>query len=220
MTKEVKLKELDNEEFKVMDATFCYTRMKTPQKKYESEETEYTTSFVVNEDFAEDWEDRFPKASIKKVKTGEFSDKYGFDAPYPDQKKQFILKASVASHMKDKESGELVPVPYEYTMRPKVKQVVDGKIKDITMLGNVGNGSTGHLMFKEQSNKFGNFCYLRSLLITSLVEYNSSGSNNEWAEFGEVADEDGVTISDFDSGTEDVTVESPDMEDFDDDIPM
>jgi len=219
MTKNVKL--VDNKEddtFKVLGVKLAFVKLKTAQKKYESEETEYTINFFSNEDFSDDWGDRFPKASIKKIKTEEFADKYGFEAPYPDAKRQYVLKSSVRAQMEDKGSDKMVDVPYDYSMRPKVKQVVDGKIFDITMKGNVGNGSSANLLFKEAGNKYGNFAYLQEVLITELVEYKSKGSNNSWAEYGEEADVDGTTVKDFEEAKE--APEDPEEPSFDDDILM
>ena len=213
-----KIKIVENKEestLKLLGVKIGYCMMKVPSKKYESEETEYTVNFFSNEDFADVWGDRFPKASVKKIKTEDFADKYGFEAPYPDDKKQYVLKSSVRAQMKDKETGKLVDIPYEYSMRPKVKQVIDGKIVDITMKGNVGNGTTAHLQFKEAENKYGNFAYLQSILVTDLVEYKSKGSYNEWEEFGEIADEGGTTVSDFDEAPD-----TPEEPDFDDDLLM
>lgn len=163
-----------------------YVKLQKPQNKYQSTDTEYCLNAVLNEDLADEFAEKFPKASVKKIKTSDFEGKYKFSPPFPEDRNQFVIKMGVRAQFKDRETGEMVDLPYHFDTRPKVYELVDGTAVDITLDKQVGNGSVGHIQYAVTSNSFGTFCYPRALLITDLVEYQSKtgGSDNPFSDMG------------------------------------
>lgn len=152
-----------------------YVKMQKPVNKFESEDKEFTLTFVCDEDTSDSFSEKFPKASVKKIKTEQFEEKHKFKPPFLDDKNQYVIKMSVRAEFKDKASGEMVEMPYFYDTRPKVYELTGGKAVDVTMNKLVGNGSKGHIQYAVSSNSFGTFPYLRAVLITDMIEYESSG---------------------------------------------
>lgn len=169
-----------------------YVKMQKPVNKFESEDKEFTLTFVCDEDTSDSFSEKFPKASVKKIKTEQFEEKHKFKPPFPNDKNQYVIKMGVRAEVKDKDSGEMVEMPYFYDTRPKVYELTGGKAVDVTMTKLVGNGSKGHIQYAVSSNSFGTFPYLRAVLITDMIEYESSGgTHNPFADMGltVVADE-------------------------------
>ena len=67
------------------NAVFFYTCIQTPTKKFESDETEWKTSAVVDKATAKAWNKRFAKQKAKELDNAEFVEKYKTDVPFPDQ---------------------------------------------------------------------------------------------------------------------------------------
>lgn len=183
-------------EYTISEAHLCYVNLNEARKKYQSEDKEWSVTFVVDEDTSDELTEMFPKMSCKSIKTGDFEAKYKFAAPFPDQKKQFIHKLSVAeltdeyvknAQNKWEKTGNRIVTPYHMAKRPKAYELEDGKIVDITTTKLVGNGSKGVVKIASSANSFGTFPYLRAVLIQELVEYEkkeSGGVYNPFADFG------------------------------------
>lgn len=194
-----------------IEGTLVFVSIQTPQTKYQSTEKEYKAGVVVDEDTADSWNEMFPKQSAKVVKTSDFKDAYKIDAPFPNEKKQYVITLKKPAQYKD---GS--PLPTQYC--PKVL-LQEGKTAiDITHSTLPANGSKGKISFEENSNDFGTFARLRNVLVTDLIEYKKGGGN--------AADEFGLEVqgaSDFDDNTETPVVKQPKPttvpeESYDDDV--
>lgn len=139
----------------------------------------YSTALFVDEDTLDLIDETLGKdIKRKKTKTAEFKEKHHFDAPYPDEKHQYNINLN-------NPANDAKGNPYELwqDMRSNVYQVVvgeDGKktAKDITLEGNVGNGSKGNVVLSRFTNKYGSFLSLRKIYVTDLIEYESTGSRD------------------------------------------
>ena len=185
-----------NFENNMITGKVAFAKVLNPVKKYQKDNLfELTIDVVVSEDDADTWDEKFKKQQARAVKTAEFEGIYKFPAPFPDQKKQFIVKLKRDTSYKD---GN--PVPEEYW--PKVFKLENGKRKEIgsylkkNNLG-VANGSTAKISFEVSDNDFGTFARLKNILVTDLIEYKSRGEAGD--EFG-VDEEDGA--AEFDSNQE------------------
>lgn len=169
---------------------FAYVNLKTPFKKNKAtleHEKEYSLSVVVDKATAKAWKKQFPQNKVREIDTPEFESKMKFAAPFPDQDEQFVLRLSVDSHFtRDTEKNKVGDlIPYHYTVRPKVYTRTDKGVVDITLESDtVGNGSKGELMFVTNENSYGEFPYLRSILVTDKVEYERQERvpTSEWGE--------------------------------------
>lgn len=145
---------------------------------------EWKASVVLtDEDFVDELED-YAKSletmiSLKKVKTAEFRSIYKTDPPADAGKNVwvFTLRKSVELGKTGK------PVPELYHPKAYLK---DGNvISDITHTKLIGNGSMGALAVdKFPRTSGGTSLYLKSVLVTDLVEYENVGSaakpGSEW----------------------------------------
>jgi len=164
---------------------FAYTKIQSGDYKYKSKtEKEFATDVIMSEDQADELEEVFPKKSVKAIKTADFEDKYKIKPPYPDAKKQYVMKVtssySVNRDYVDGQTKEVwlakgSPIPYKWKNRPKVfLKNEEGKVVDITMTTLVGNGSKGTLAFNvTESEDNGKTPKLSDILITDLVEYEA-----------------------------------------------
>lgn len=153
-----------------IEGTLVFVSIQTPQTKYQSAEKEYKAGVVVDEDTADSWNEMFPKQSAKVVKTSDFKDTYKIDAPFPNEKKQYVITLKKPAQYKD---GS--PLPKQY--QPKVL-LADGKQAiDVTDTMLPANGSVGKISFESNSNDFGVFAKLRNVLVTEMIEYKKGGSN-------------------------------------------
>ena len=169
-----------------IEGTLVFITIQTPQAKYQSTEKEFKAGVVVDEDTADAWNERFPKQQAKVVKTSDFKDTYKIDAPFPNEKKQYVVTIKKPAQYKD---GTQLPQQY----CPKVL-LQEGKTAiDVTKTMLPANGSKGKISFEENSNDFGTFSRLRNVLVTEMIEYKKGGGNS--------ADEFGLEVqgaSDFD----------------------
>lgn len=158
-------------------AQFFYTRCNKPVPIYddrkiafEKARKEWKTDVAVDEDTADAWDELFAKQPAKKLTNAKFMEIYKLEdesqLPFPDAKKQFVIKLTQKAQTKDGKP----------TTQPKVLEVLDGKAVEITNSKNVGNGSKGKVKVRVMSNDYGTFSYLDTLLVNELVEYESSGT--------------------------------------------
>jgi len=149
------------------NVTFFYTCIQTPTKKYESEDTEWKTSAVVDKKTAKEWNKRFAKQKAKEVDNEEFVAKYKCEVPFPEQDEQYIIKLSQNTHNADGKE----------MYQPKVYQDIGGNnVIDITKKKLVGNGSKGKAAYGVVENKFGTFAKLNSICIFDLIEYGGNAN--------------------------------------------
>ena len=149
------------------NAVFFYTCIQTPTKKYESEDTEWKTSAVVDKKTAKEWNKKFKKQPAKELDNAEFVAKYKSELPFPDQEEQYIIKLSQNTHNADGKE----------MYQPKVYQDIgNNNVIDITKKKLVGNGSKGKAAYGVVENKFGTFAKLNSICIFDLVEYGGNAN--------------------------------------------
>lgn len=153
-----------------IEGTLVFVSIQTPQTKYQSTEKEYKAGVVVDEDTADSWNEMFPKQSAKVVKTSDFKEIYKIDAPFSNEKKQYVINLKKPAQYKDG-----TPLPKQY--QPKVL-LADGKQAiDVTDTMLPANGSVGKISFETNSNDFGTFARLRNVLVTEMIEYKKGGGN-------------------------------------------
>lgn len=159
------------------NVVFCYTKIASPVKAYQSENTEFTQDCVVSKAQAKAWNKEFPKQKAKEVDNADFEEMFKIPPPFPEQDEQFVIKLKKA-HIKN---GKVTPDKF----RPRVIQkTAEGNI-DITFDKLVANGSKGKAAYTVNENSFGNFGQLSSILVEELIEY--AGANGAGTEFGSVA---------------------------------
>lgn len=188
-----------NYETNIAQGLVAFAKVLIPAKKYQKQdEFELSIDVVVSEDDADIWDEKFKKQTARTVKTSEFENIYKFKAPFPDQKKQFIIRLKRDTTYKD---GN--PVPEEYW--PKVFKLEGSKRKEFGSYlkkNNIGiaNGSTAKVSFEVSDNDFGTFARLKNILVTNLIEYKGRGEAGD--EFG-CEEEDGAGEFDGDNQSQD-----------------
>ena len=148
--------------------TLLYVCIQQPTKKYESDETEWKVSLVVDKKQAKEWNKRFSKQKAKEIDNAEFESIYKIATPFVEQDEQYVLKISQNTHTAD---GKEMYQPKVY------KDIGANNIVDITNTTLVGNGSKGSVSYTVVENKFGTFAKLNALLVTDLIEYQKAGGN-------------------------------------------
>jgi len=148
--------------------TLLYVCIQQPTKKYESDETEWKVSLVVDKKQAKEWNKRFSKQKAKEIDNAEFENVYKIAPPVVEQDEQYVIKISQNTHTSD---GKEMYQPKVY------KDIGANNIVDITNTTLVGNGSKGSVSYTVVENKFGTFAKLNALLVTDLIEYQKAGGN-------------------------------------------
>ena len=177
----------------MLTGTLVYVQVQQPKQCYEeSKGHEWKVSIVVSEDDAEQWDETYPKQTAKQVKTSDFLTYYKIHAPFPSQRKQFVITVR-----KNTKLGNGDPVPEKY--QPKVFEKVQNKVVDVTKTKLPANGSIGQISIESFEGKMGVFARLKNVLVTEMIEYikDDDGSGSEFGmqvdkgtsagdEFGEV----------------------------------
>jgi hypothetical protein len=168
---------------KKLEGTLVYVQLHKPADCWDrAKGQEWKASVVVDEDTADLWEEQFPKQAAKAVKTADFAGIYKIEAPYPGEKKQYII--TVRKNVK-LGNGETVPELYQ----PKVLLEAEGR-KDVTATITPANGSTGVISLDIWESAKGPVARLKNVLVKDLIEYEggSGGSYNPGDEFGDDAE--------------------------------
>lgn len=158
-------------EMEVIDnVTFNFINIRVPVNKFESDKKEYNVSCTMGEDDFDEIEERKYKVSTETVKNDKYESRFKIEVPFPDQRKQCVVRFGCSNLRKDKKTGEMVEVDYDLELRPKVFSVADGKEIDITdkMLS---NGCKGKVFYQTHTNSFGTMCYLRKIVLDEVIEY-------------------------------------------------
>lgn len=168
-----------------------YTCIQQPTLKYQDKvNKEYKVSIVVDEDTADGWSESFPKQAAKAIKTADFKNEFKIDAPFPSEKKQYVITLKKDAQYKD---GNPIPD----NLKPKVflttGKDASGKaiMKDITKEKLVGNGSVGAVSYETVSNDYGDFARLKNVRVDTLIEYAKRGDGDD--DLGVASDDDGDT---------------------------
>ena len=161
--------------FGVVEGVFCYLKIAQPDFKYQSEELEYSLAVIVDEDRADEWNEQFVKQPAKKVRAGDFENKYKIELPerFKGHKNVYEIKLKRSADNED--------------FRPKVLLDTADERIDITTSRLVANGSSGKVSYYISSNSFGTFARLQDILIdeANFIEYKSTGKG-VGSVFGEV----------------------------------
>jgi hypothetical protein len=163
-----------------LNGTLVYVQVNEPKQCFAAEKgEEWKASIVVSEDDAEAWDDTYPKQTAKQVKTSEFESIYKIPAPFPNQRKQYVITAR-----KNTKLGNGNPVPIQY--QPKVFQKKGNTLVDVTTSVLPANGSVGAISIESYEGKMGIFARLKNVLVTEMIEYKraDSGSSADGSEFG------------------------------------
>lgn len=165
--------------FGVIEGTFVYAKLAEPSLKYQSKDTEYSISVIVDEDVADAWDAEFKKQPAKKIRVADFEDKYKIPCPIEGVKNVYEIKLKKDA-TKD---GE----PFYPEHRPRVfLDDSEGNRTDITESRLIANGTVGKVSYRVNSNDFGVFCKLNNVLIeeANFKEYVSTGGGVAGSEFG------------------------------------
>lgn len=164
----------------VNNVYFAFCKIQSPVEAINKANTELSVSVVMDEDTADAWNEANPNNLYKSLKNDAFVEKYKFEPPFKDQKKQFVV---TVKKMFSKDGVEL-PVKF----RSRVFQVIDGKNVDVTFEKLVGNGSRGKLSYSTYTNSFGQFAQLDAILVEDMIEYVSAATDSPSAgsDFGDV----------------------------------
>ena len=163
-----------------LTGTLVYVQVDKPKDCYVKEKgQEWKASIVISEDDAEAWDDEYPKQAAKQVKTSEFEGMYKIPAPFPSQRKQYIVTLRKNTKLGN---GNEVPLKYQ----PKVFQKKGNTLVDITKSILLANGSTGQISVETFESKIGGqFARLKNIMVVNLIEYEKvSNSGESGSEFG------------------------------------
>lgn len=163
---------------------FAYTKLKAPVTAIKKTNTEVSVQVVMSEDDADNLLEACPSANVKSYKNDAFKEKFKFDAPFTDQKKQFVAS------FKKMVSKDGVDLPEKF--RPRVIHLkADGTKDDITFNVEVGNGSFGSVAYSTYTANYNEdgkgvtktLCQLVAIQVEDLIEYVSEsggdGDNND-----------------------------------------
>lgn len=168
--------------FGVLEGTLVYAKVAEASLKYQSKDTEYTISVIVNEDAADAWDEQFKKQPAKKVKASEFEGKYKIPLPTELKGEKNVYEIKLKKDAT--KDGE----PFFPEHRPKVFVDYDnGDRVEITESRLIANGSVGKVSYRISTNDFGTFAKLNNVLMTEegFKEYVSTGGA-AGSEFGDV----------------------------------
>ena len=176
----------------MLTGTLVYVQVQQPKPCYEENKGhEWKASIVVSEDDAEQWDEVYPKQPAKQVKTSDFLNSYKIPAPFPSQRKQFVITVR-----KNTKLGNGAPVPEKY--RPKVFEKVQNKVVDVTKTKLPANGSIGQLSIESFEGKKGVFARLKNVLVTEMIEYKKD-DDGSGSEFGMEVDQGTSSGDEFSS---------------------
>lgn len=164
-----------------VEGTFVYAKVGQPDTKYQSTEKEWSIEVIVDEDTADEWNEKFKKQPAKKIKASDFEAKYKIALPeaLKGEKNVFGIK------LKRQATNDGVPV--EDNFRPKVYVDMNGGERvEIGQSRLISNGSFGKVSYYISTNDFGTFARLQDVLMEedNFKEYESSGSNKALDVFG------------------------------------
>jgi hypothetical protein len=163
---------------KIENVVFGYVKIQQPTLKYQSKtEKEYTVDVIVDKATSKQLKKAYPKNSIKELDNADFKEQFKIDPPYPNQDEQYVFKlkanAQLRADVGELSAGDLIP--YDWGTRPKVYVPAEDGVEDVTMDKLVANGSKGTVAFKVMTNDYGTFPQLTGILVTDLIEYESTG---------------------------------------------
>lgn len=163
----------------VIEGVLVYAKVAQPDKKYQSNDTEYSITVIVDEDTADEWDSEFAKQPSKKIKVSDFETKFRFPCPIEGVKNVYSVTLKKDAVV---DGEEMFP-----DFKPKVfLDTNDGDRLDISESRLIANGSYGKISYRINENTFGRFARLKNVLIEedNFKEYVSAGGK-AGDEFGE-----------------------------------
>lgn len=175
----------------ILSGVHCfYTKVQKPEPTYAEREKsrpelfEFKADLVIDEDIADQWDEKFAKQPAKKMLKEAFMKKYKLesDADFPEgldpsAKKFWVLTLKQAQNYRTRD-GEVKDL--SLALRPKAVEMVDNKPVDITMKKLIGNGSQADVLFRVNHNKqYGAAAKLAVIKVTNLIEYEAAGTKDE-----------------------------------------
>lgn len=148
-----------------ISGVLAYVKIQEPALKFQSDEKEWVVDVIVDEDTADNWNEEFSKQPAKAIKTSEFEASYKIAPPFPNAKKQYVIKLKKSCTYKD---GNPLP---EWAHPKVLMQDELGEFVNITQEQLVGNGSVGTVTYDFTENSYGKFARLRNVLVEELVAY-------------------------------------------------
>lgn len=202
------------------DVYFYYTAIKTPKKKYESEEEEFQVVTVSDKKTAKAWNTSYPAFKFKVLDKEDFEVKFKTPPPFDEGDQVFVRTFST--------NAQVNGVPVSGKLRPRVfvRGSKENTVKDVTETNLVGNGSFGDLEFAEyeytSAGSKKKSCKLKNILVKNLIEYAENSAfgevENEEEEESEFVKPQQEAKKPVSKKTKEVVVE--DEDDFEDDIPF
>lgn len=124
---------------KVKDIDPGYNPTKLPVEQLDKKDASWNVTLVVSEDDYDEFVAKYPKKASQPVLNANFLEKFKVDTvPFPDQKKQYILKFKQKAYNKKGEPS---------TFRPTMKTFDENNnLTDITDV-KVANGSKGRVRY-------------------------------------------------------------------------
>jgi hypothetical protein len=165
-------------EIGILNGVFAFAKIARPDFKYQSKDTEYSVQIIVDEDEADEWDEKFKKQPAKKIKVADFESIYKFPCPIQGAKNVYAITLKRDAVV---DGEEFFP-----ETRPKVLlDTTEGRV-DITESRLIANGSKGKVSYRVSSNDYGTFARLQNILMNEedFIEYESNYSA-AGAEFGE-----------------------------------
>lgn len=195
-----------------ISGVLAFAKIQEPALKFQSDEKEWVVDIIVDEDTADAWNEEFAKQPAKAIKTAEFEGTYKIAPPFPDAKKQYVIKLKKSCTYKD---GNPLPD----WAHPKVLiQDEEGEFVNITYEKLVGNGSIGTVTYDFNENSYGKFARLRNVLVEELVEYEKQDGVDP--ELAKAAKAKGAKPSTSKAPTKTSKPAPAPAQDLDDDLPF
>ena len=153
----------------VLEGVLVYAKIAEADKKYKSDDTEYSIGVIVaDEDVADEWDERFAKQPAKKIKVSQFEEKFKFEVPeeFKGEKNVYLITLKRAAVV----NGEEKYPQY----RPRVFLETEDERVDITESRLIANGSRGKVSYRISENpQYGDIARLNNVLIPeeTFIEY-------------------------------------------------
>lgn len=169
----------EKNKYGVVEGYLMYAKIAQSDKKYQSEDREYSVSIIVDEDVADAWDLKFKKQPAVKIKANEFEQTFKIPCPIENVKNVFQIRLKRDALQSGSE--------LDYKYRPKVLlDTKEGRV-DVTLSRLIANGSYGKVSYYISTNEFGTFARLQNILIDeeNFKEYVLKGASGPGSEFGD-----------------------------------
>lgn len=165
-----------------VEGVLVYAKIAEADKKYKSDDTEYSIGVIIDdEDIADDWDARFKKQPAEKFKATQFKDKFKTELPEEFEGSKNLWKLTL-------KRPAVIDGEEKYPQfRPRVFLDTEDERIDITESRLIANGSRGIVSYRVSENKeYGDIVRLANVLIPeeTFIEYKSTFAE-AGSEFGD-----------------------------------